>query len=492
MKQRQRRPWARCALLAALALGPGAAPAQEPAEGWQRTGARLRLGAESVALPDGERMGLVGASHLLDLQPGLCAGPAVYGAATGERGGLFVVGAEAAWCLRTDGPLRLQAGLFVGGGGGGAAPVGGGLMLRPHVDLLFDAGRWSAGVSLSRVSFPSGEIASTQLGLVVEVPTTFAHRAPGAAPVAGPAGTGLGFERVLAVAGAYLPPSGSLANGGAPLASRIATVGLRAERSLAGPLYAGVETNGAASGAAGYAEVLAQAGWRLPLADGRIALGARVALGMGGGGAVPVGGGLLLKAAADAELGLTPALGLALEAGWARAPQGSFSAPFASLALRWDLEAAGGAPAQTAWQVFALGVETYHAAARKVGPAQSVHNVVLRMDRFVGAQVYLSAQVHSAYGGDAGGFAVGLFGLGAQWQVLPGWRLGAELLAGAAGGGGVAVGSGTVVQPMAYAIANLSRALSLRLAAGRILAVDGPLSSTAADLTLTYAYGVAR
>jgi hypothetical protein len=32
----------------------------------------------------------------------------------------------------------------------------------------------------------------------------------------------------------------------------------------------------------------------------------------------------------------------------------------------------------------------------------------------------------------------------------------------------------------------------LRLAAGRVVAVDGPLSSTAADLTLSYAFGVGR
>ena len=484
--------WARCALLGALALGTAAALAQQAGDGWLRTGARLRLGAESVALPEGERMGLVGASYLLDLQPGLCAGPAVYGAATGERGGLFVVGAEAAWCPRGTGPLRLQAGLFVGGGGGGAAPVGGGLMLRPHVDLLVDFGHWSAGVSLSRVSFPSGEIASTQLGLVVEWPGSFVHLAPGAAPLASPARTGLGFERVLAVAGVYLPPSGSMGNGGAPLAGRIATVGLRAERAIAGAWYGGVEVNGAASGAAGYAELLAQTGVRLPLDGGRVALGARVALGMGGGGAVPVGGGLLAKAAAEAQLRLTPEFGLAVEGGWARAPQGSFSAPFASVALRWDLEVPAGAAPRTAWQTFGGGVETYRAAARKSGAPRSLSNVVFRMDRSVGEGAYLTGQVRSAFAGDAGAFAVGLFGLGLQAQLDGAWRLGAELLAGAAGGGGVDVGSGAVVQPMAFVAVQLTPAVALRLGAGRVKAVNGPLSSTAADLTLSYAYGVGR
>lgn len=456
-----------------------------------RTDATLRLGIENVGLPAGETMGLVGTSYLLEPQPGLCVGPAVYGAATGQRGGLFVVGAEAAWCTRIAGPLRLEAGLFVGGGGGGRAPVGGGLMLRPHADLLWDSGAWRAGVSLSRVSFPSGDIGSTQLGLVVEFPTEFTHLPPGAAAV--PGASGLGFDRVLAVAGAYLPPSGSTGNDGAPLGSRIGLVGLRAERRIAPQWYGGVEVNGAASGgAAGYAELLAELGVELPLADERATVGARVALGMGGGGAVPVGGGLLVKAALAAQWRIAPALGLAVEGGWTRAPQGSFSAPFASLALRWDLDAPAAAAQGSAWQAFGGGVETYRAAARKVGAPQDVHNVVLRMDRVIGEPAYLTAQVHSAYGGDAGGFAVGLFGVGAQAKLDGGWRVGAELLVGAAGGGGVDVGSGAVVQPMAFVAVDLTPAIALRLGAGRVMAVNGPLASTALDLTLSFAYGVGR
>lgn len=469
-----------------LAAAPWGAAAQVSS-----TDADLRLGVENVALPAGETMGLIGASYLLELGHGLCAGPAVYGAVTGQRGGLFVVGAEAAWCTRIAGPLRLEAGLFVGGGGGGAAPVGGGLMLRPHVDLLWDSGAWRAGVSLSRVSFPSGDIGSTQLGLVVEFPTAFTHLPPGNAAV--PGASGLGFDRVLAVAGAYLPPSGSTGNDGRPLGQRIGLVGLRAERRIAPHLFGGVEANGAASGgAAGYAEALAEVGAEAPLADERLVLSARVALGMGGGGAVPVGGGLLVKAAAGAQWRIAPELGLAVEGGWARAPQGSFSAPFASLALRWDLDAPAAAAPGSARQVFGGGVETYRAAARRTGPPQSLSNVVLRMDRFVGDAAYLTGQVRSAFAGDAGAFAVGLFGAGAQARLDHGWRVGAELLAGAAGGGGVDVGSGAVVQPMAFVAVDLTPAIALRLGAGRVMAVNGPLASTAADLTLSFAYGVGR
>ena len=45
---------------------------------------------------------------------------------------------------------------------------------------------------------------------------------------------------------------------------------------------------------------------------------------------------------------------------------------------------------------------------------------------------------------------------------------------------------------MVYVAAELTRGLALRVAIGRIVALNGPLSSTAADLTLSYAFGVGR
>jgi hypothetical protein len=43
--------------------------------------------------------------------------------------------------------------VYVGGGGGGVAMVGGGLMVRPHADLLYKFDGGTAGVSVSQVRF---------------------------------------------------------------------------------------------------------------------------------------------------------------------------------------------------------------------------------------------------------------------------------------------------------------------------------------------------
>ncbi len=485
----------RRALAAALCLAPALALAQdEAADGWRLAPASARLGYETITLPGDERMGLVGLSYLVEVRPGLCLGPAVYGAASGQRGGFFTVGAEAALCTQLVGPLSLQAGLYVGGGGGAAAPVGGGLMLRPSANLLWDFGPFRAGVSVSSVNFPNGDINSSQVGVIFDMPMSFSYLPVGSAMPArgGPMRSGMGFDRILAVGGVYRPRSGSLGVSGTPLPATIGYVGARAEAFLWPDLYVGLEANGAASGGVdGYAEILGTLGAEFALGDSGIKLGGRLAFGMGGGGDMPMGGGLLGKAALDLSVPLSRDFSLGLEAGWASAPQGDFSAPFASLALRWALDPLPGVAPVPVRQEWSAGVEMYTDAARKDGSSQSMQNVSFKYSRFIGPVLYLTGQVQSAYQGDAGAYTAGLFGMGGQWRFEPGLLAGAEMLVGAAGGGGVDTGGGAIVKPMAYVGAQLTKPLSLRLGAGWIKAVDGDLSSPVVDLTLSFTFDVA-
>ncbi len=485
----------RRALAAALCLVPALASAQgEPAGDWRSAPASARIGYETITLPGDEKMGLVGLAYLVQVQPGLCLGPAVYGAASGQRGGFFTIGAEAALCTQLVGPLNLQTGLYVGGGGGAAAPVGGGLMLRPYANLLWDFGPWRAGVSVSSVNFPNGDIDSSQLGVVFDMPMDFGYLPAGSAMPArlGSTRTGMGFDRFLAVGGVYRPRSGSLGTSGAPLPSNIGYVGARAETLLWPDLYVGLEANGAASGGVdGYAEILGTLGAQFPLGDGGFRLGGRLAFGMGGGGDMPMGGGLLGKAALDLSVPLTTDLSLGVEAGWASAPQGDFSAPFASLALHWALDPLPGVAPVPVRQEWSAGVEMYTDAARKDGSSRSMQNLSFKYTRFVGETLYLTGQVQSAYQGNAGAYTAGLFGVGGSWHFEPGLLAAAEMLAGAAGGGGVDTGGGAIVKPMGYIGAQLGKPLSLRLGAGWIKAVNGELSSPVVDLTLTFAFDVA-
>lgn len=85
---------------------------------------QITLGGEVVRLPSDERMGLAGGAILFGAGDEWWFGPAVYGAASGSRGGLFVGGLQVLkrWPLADR--WWLHTSVYAGGGGGAAAPVG--------------------------------------------------------------------------------------------------------------------------------------------------------------------------------------------------------------------------------------------------------------------------------------------------------------------------------------------------------------------------------
>jgi len=465
--------------------------------------ARLRLGGEHVHLGGGERMGLAGMTELLNVGGEWWAGPGVYGAAAGRRGGLFVPGVEGAWSHPFNDWLAVDAGIFAGGGGGAAARVGGGLMLRPHVDLVFRFSGFYTGPTFSQVWFPNGQINGRQFGWMVNFDSSFRYRPADFHGVATDgSATGLGFDHVDAMV-TFEHPTGSTSTGGAPLTNRIGLVGLRAERIVDGPLWAGIETAGAASGGvAGYAEVLGTAGLRWPVVGDRLSLGVRASAGLGGGGGIDTGGGLLVKAAAGATLRLTNTLGIGAEVGVVDAPRHAhFKAETAAVSLNWALDVpqsdVGGwyqsSPGTPTRMEFGTGMERYR-AARKDGRTESLDAVVLQVNRFVTPNLYVTGQAHSAFAGGAGAYSEGLFGIGAQLPVTRRLRLGVEALAGAAGGGGVDTGGGAIAQGRAYVDFALSDSLSLRVAGGKIKSIrgSGGLDAPVVDAALVFRFGVDR
>lgn len=462
--------------------------------------ARVRIGGESVHLPHGEHMGLMGLTELLNVGGDWWVGPGVYGAATGKRGGLFVPGVEGAWSHPFNDWLAVDTGLFVGGGGGAAAPVGGGLMLRPHLDLVFRFPGVYTGPTWSKVWFTTGQINSNQVGWMVNFDSSFRYRPAAFTGVATDgSATGLGFDHVDAVV-TLAHPRNSLTTAGTPLTQTIGLVGLRAERVVDGPLWAGIETAGAAKGGvAGYAEVLGTAGLRWPVVSDRLSLGVRASVGLGGGGSIDTGGGLLLKAAAGGTLRLTQTIGVGAEVGLVDAPQGHYKAATGAVSMNWALDVPqqdlgswfNTRPGTPTRMEFGSAVEHYR-AARKVGPDKPLDAVVLQINRFIAPNVYLTGQVHSAFAGGAGAYSVGLFGVGAQLPVTTGFRLGVEALAGAAGGGGVDTRGGAVAQARAYADVALTDSLSLRVGVGKIRSVHDGLDSPVVDAALVFRFGVDR
>lgn len=454
---------------------------------------RVTVGMERLRLPGDEAVGLLGVGYVAEMAPGWWLGPALYGAATGRRGGLFIWGVEAQRRWRLDARWQLGAGLFVGGGGGAGAQVGGGLMLRPHADLMLDLGGWATGISASQVRFPSGSIRSRQLGLLVEVPVDFAFVAPGLGGqhVAFADAGGLGADQVSLVAGRY----GAGAGSNRPLTY----VGMQLQRQLSPALSATIEGAGAATGGAdGYAEFLAGAQALWPVGDTGLRLGGHASVGLGGGGSVSTGGGPIAKAAWAGRLQWSPQFSLGLEAGRARAFNGTFSARYAQLSLGMSLgntppgsDAASPGTAVHDMQ-WGLAAQNYLHARRKDGSVRGLSTLGLTFQRSLSEQVYLTGQAHSAVSGGAGAFSLGLLGAGVTTRLASPapLSLGAEVSVGAGGGGGVASGGGAIMQPMAWLGSDLGRYSRVRLGIGYAKSLRGDLSSAVVELGWAVAFGV--
>ncbi|HET7528213.1 MAG TPA: hypothetical protein VFK10_19890, partial [Burkholderiaceae bacterium] len=381
-----------CGVVAAIATLPARAAQAEVQESTIDVG----IGYEQLKLPADEKMGLLGTSVLFPLGGQWWAGPSVYGAASGQRGGLFVGGAELQRRFALPWDWDLRAGVFAGGGGGAAAPVGGGLMLRGAATLTHEIGPLRAGLSWSRVSFPSGDIASSQLGFVLSWERPFRYFDAQAAgqpqPTGGP--TGLGFQRLAGTVGAYQLRGSDT--------RRIGLVGGRAEwQPTTSGLYSGIEAAAAASGdAAGYMEILGNLGWRwTPMpATLPISFDARAALGLGGGGAVPTEGGAIGKVSVGASVEWGGGWRSGLEVGEVRGLGSTLRAHTAQVWLAMDLEPpADGSAGTISRNEWSATLQHHAHAQRKDGTSEPLDTVGLKLDRFVGANLYLSAQAHSAY-----------------------------------------------------------------------------------------------
>ena len=486
-------------LLAALALAgaPALATAALALDALPYT---ATLGFETLRLPSQERLGLARGELLFDIGHGLWLGPVVYGAATGQRGGLFVGGVvlEQRWTLGQD--LRLGTSLGLGGGGGAGAPVGNGLLLRPALQISQGIGPLRVGVSASRVQFAGSTLHSNQLGLLLQWQDNYRHVPLAQMGERLPADqrSGLGFDRIALTAGRY-----RLGPAAAP--QQFGLVGVRLEQDIGtgapGANTWGVEASASAQGkTAGYMDILAHAGHSLAL--GPVRLGFRAALGLGGGGAVLTGGGAMARLGATLQAALPGGWQLGAGLGRLRGQTATLRGQRAELWLAHSLEptaaldepSRAGTVRQADWGGGGLHISPVR---RADGSKQAVQAIGLVLNQGLGAvlggQAYFSGQAYSALAGAAGGYSIGLVGAGwASGAEADTWRAGAELLAGGAGGGGVKQASGGLLLGQAWLSRRLAEpAQRLRVSVGALAPLQGGAAAApVVSLVWTRSFGL--
>jgi hypothetical protein len=469
----------------------------------------ISVTAEQVHVGGGVHMGMLGLDYRRLFTPQWSAGLSAYGAATGDRGGFFAWGAHGTY-RQTWGPWQAETGLFAGGGGGSPAWVGGGLMLRPHVELSRAVGAWRLGVGASRVKFPNGQVDSSQPYVSLRWSADRYLGPGGGAPSLAwdAAGSARAADSELAgVLGVYRPtrPPG---RGETGKQGSLQYGGLAYRRSLdTGPVlgatpYVGLTTLGAVGGGYdGYAELTGAMGlqWRAAMWPS-LALRIEAALGAGGAGAtVDTGGGGLAKASGALVWQATPNVSMSAVLGHVRS-LGRFDANEARLELAWRFRdilpagAGGGrrtegpAPAELAWTPWSVcaGWSRYASTLRDDGSSSPMGMIALRLERRFGPHWRLVTQASTAATGQAGGYAAGQIGAGWMSQRLAGSPLqwGLEASVGAAGGGSVRVDGGRIGQAQLQARYALSPDWAVQIDVGRLRSLRGDLSTPLLGVSL--------
>jgi hypothetical protein len=500
------------AIVIFLCLPVFEAHGDEPLDVWKGS---YRFSYETLMLPQREAMSLAGLQYLTDFSPRLYAGAGVFGAISGRRGGFFVGGLEAGIRQNILPALFAEAGFFAGAGGGGGAPQGGGLMLRPHVGIWYDMRSVRAGVLYSRIDFPNGKINSGQIGFALDVPfetllvsdgyqgdlSTIVERASRIA------GQPLGFARdyLGPFYQVYFPATRVKNTKGRTRTEPFGTFGLEAGRCYDERFSLFTAVAGAVAGsAAGYAELFAGAGYRLPLSgsgEKKLFLDWRAAAGAAGGGRVDTGGGVVMKTSLGLKALFRPELAANMSGGYAKAMDGSFSAAVVTFDVTYFADTASFGP-KNATAVDSLYLSSYQAGMtqqtyltrdpriRKSPDSTPVSLVGIRIHRALTDSLAVTAQASGAYDGSAGGYAVGLLGLRLTSSpvVFQALQLFLDASAGAAGGGGIPVGGGAVVQGAAGILCTIAGKFSFEASYGMIAAVNGPLDSSFIEAGLLYRF----
>jgi hypothetical protein len=465
---------------------------------------------ETLSLPEDENMGFLGINYLLANEMGFYYGVGVYGAITGERGGFFTGGLELGYQQTLIHNLVFDVGIFGGGGGGGSAPQGGGLMLRPHAGLLYDASSWKLGLAYSKVKFPNGDIDSNQLSLQLDIPfemvsaeTNNSERVHKAiSSYASQYDFGWSDHYFAAAFEQYFPLSGTKDTAGQKDLENISLIGFEYGSYLHKYWFGFLETSGAFNGGAGgYAEVLGGVGYDYTLNE-KFGMKAKVSLGSGGGGRVDTGGGFIYKANIGAYYKPIKAVTINAEAGYIDAPNGTFHAKVIKLNLAYNLSILGighSISGVAAYKETATGEWNIRMVNQTYLPSDTIRYnkqdaavqlIGLKIDRYINSHFYVTGQAYGAYDGNVGGYAGGLFGLGYRTpRVYNTLSFYCELLGGAGAGGGVATEGGALMQPMVGANLAINKEVDVQVGIGRIRSFQGTLNTTLFDLGLVYKFG---
>ncbi|MCE5177619.1 MAG: hypothetical protein LLF81_00565 [Porphyromonadaceae bacterium] len=464
--------------------------------------------------PDLGMLGMGADFFIVDKLPNLYFTINTYSAIIGTRPGLITFGTGAGYVQPLfRSPLSLDAGIFVGGGGGGGAPDGGGLITRLHLNLSYSIKQVSLFGGYSRLDFPNGDIGGNNFNVGLTLSTQFSTaRRSGTASMAADFEDTLDKEskfRVQITGQNYIKFAGRPtfpSNIPAPKEGEISLVGIELDHFFHNKWYAALKLHGAvAGGIDGYMSYLVGLGFEQALGTDRLTLDTQLLAGPSGGGGIASGGGGIIQGSVGLRALLGNAYGIKAAIGQTITPGGEFNGTLLELGLSKNFQFAstGSDRQKTAYRLkdtdrlhefgFELLNRTYYPSTKSIdkngSPYDRAFNLMgLVVSKKLNHHFDILGATYWAYQGSYGAYAEGLLGVGYRYGWTPSWKFRAQVLGGAAGGGGIDTGNGLVFQYSAGLAHQINQNWGFSIGAGQMVGVKGNFKPIFTDIGIIYRF----
>lgn len=437
---------------------------------------RYRLTGDNILMKEEPNIGVVGIGvdvfGLIKSKPSVYLGVNSYSALSGERSGIFSFGIAGGQKIAIDknSSWSLDYGMFVGGGGGGNAADGGGLIIRPHLEIEKTINKTlSLRAGVAHVNFVTGAIKSTNanFGLSLNSDVFLANQTKEKDSIVNISNFLTRNLRFSLVGTSYQTFMGNLVNShhnptyieGNP----VRLIGASFEKLISNHTFVLVELNGAVKGGVdGYMSYFLGLGRDVYLYKDKLYLEGRLLAGPSGGGGVSLGGGASFQAEAGLGVKISDHYDIKLLGGKTIGPWGTMNVNHFDIHLSKKFETFGGTQQNLSSQniqlpnfkLDPLNINVFNRvyfppkAKGKFGvPYDSFFNLLgFEIEKELNKHLSVLGATIWAYQGSYGAYGEGWIGSKLKQSFYNINAVNVKLIVGAAGGGGLDMGSGLLFQ----------------------------------------------
>ena len=468
----------------------------------------VRLNYIPVQMPTGfdsnlkSTMGLMGLHYQIPINNWLYGGVGMYGAITGDQGGLFTLGIELGINKKIYNNLYLDANFHFGGGGGYRYLIKDGAFINPNIGLQYKLDKFNFGLQYSHVNFYTGHIKSNSVSFFVEIPsvlkftdyknaqkdfivTNMSSDSFWKAPVT---------KNVQQVRFDFFKPFGNSrkdnANQQEPLTETLYVLGFEYQKYISNNTFLFAHTDAIYKGLrAGFMDLFFGAGYH-PYQSKNINIFTKLAIGAAGGRVAPEGG-LMIYPSAGIDFKISNKIAISSHTGYYRAIAGDLEAYTYGVGLKY-YGFNGGTEDYNSFktQGIRIGIQnqTYLDVLKTDDDPVDLQLVALQVNYDLNKTFYLIGEVGFAYDGKSGGYAHGMAGIGiySPYFLHKKMRAHFEGMAGAAGGAGIDTGEGIVIRPSLGLSYQLTNAVSLQSSIGKFMTPFGEIKATNINIGLSF------